>query len=139
MNHGHEESFFPYTLILCMEVLEVNSWGYPLNLLAKVNSHAYVGLYFEFTLKLFIKCFKEFWWMSDQEGMSMWRDNSCFFTKNGWFKAYVPCPPWNDYRHSRTSSCINIVWFFLVFKFGIMMRRSRGWAIKPTTSLSCKL
>ena len=26
-----------------------NSWGYPLNLLAKVNSHAYVGLYFEFT------------------------------------------------------------------------------------------
>ena len=29
---------------------EVNSWGYPLNLLAKVNSHAYVCLYFEITL-----------------------------------------------------------------------------------------
>ena len=43
-------------------------------------------------LELFMKCFKELWFMCDKEGMSMWRDISCFFTKNGWIKAYVPFP-----------------------------------------------
>ena len=40
------------TLKFCAwKYFEVNSWGYPLNLLAKVNSYAYVCLYFEITLK----------------------------------------------------------------------------------------
>ena len=41
--------------------LKFNSWVYPLKLLAKVNSHAYVDLYFGITLNGSWNTFKELW------------------------------------------------------------------------------
>ena len=88
-----------------------NSWGYPLNLLAKVNSHAYVGLYFEFTLNCSLNVLKSFDVCVTKRVCQCEGIIHVSLLRMVDLKHMSLFPLENDYRHSRTSSCINDVLF----------------------------
>ena len=106
-----------------------------MNLLAKVDSHAHVGSYFGNYLNCSLNDLKRVECMCDQAVGQCEGKFHVSLLRNYRFKAYAPFPFINDYRHFRKFTCIK-GWLFYCFDLELTMRRSGGWVIRPTTSLS---